>query len=189
MKALGPGRLTASPDSSPGMLLARLGSGAMRLYRDSLAGTGLKPPHVATLAQLAAQPIGQQALAEATSLDPVKLVGVLNDLESAGLVERRRDAVDRRRHIVALTCAGRARLADVERAAAGAEERLLAALSPQQREQLAALLRLVVAATELAEPCPGQTDSDSMNPATDDGPDCTAAYAGPPSPARRFGPR
>ena len=157
------------------MLLARLGNGAMRLYRDSLAATGLKPPHVAALAQLAAAPVGQQALAEASSLDPVKLVGVLNDLESAGLVERRRDAVDRRRHIVAITCKGRARLADVERASAVAENRLLAALSPSQRNQLASLLRLVIAAGELAEPCPGQSESDSANPAAVDGTDCGAA--------------
>ena len=71
------------------------------------------------------------------------------------LVERRRDCVDRRRHIVAITCAGRARLAAVEQASAAAEERLLAGLDAAQRAQLAALLRLVRDTTKLSETCPG----------------------------------
>jgi DNA-binding MarR family transcriptional regulator len=140
---------------SAGLLLARLGQGAMDLYRDSLKGTGLKPPHVTTLFELRERPIGQQALGEATGLDPVKLVGILNDLETAGLVERRRDCVDRRRHIVAITDSGRARLAEVERSSAAADERILAGLSPHQRAQLAALLQIVVDAGRLAEKCPG----------------------------------
>jgi DNA-binding MarR family transcriptional regulator len=161
VRALQPEAFADPADLSAGLLLARLGYGAMQVYRDSLEGTGLKPPHVATLVQLRSEPIGQQALGEAAGFDPVKLVGVLNDLETAGLVERRRDCVDRRRHIVAITCAGRERLAAVERASALAEERLLAGLSPPQRDQLAALLRLVIETTQLAEPCPGTKEADA----------------------------
>jgi DNA-binding MarR family transcriptional regulator len=150
-------------EASPGLLLARLGQGAMRLYRDSLAGTGLKPPHVAALMQLSDDPVGQQALGESTQLDPVKLVGILNDLETAGLVERRRDLQDRRRHIVAITASGRSRLDDVDRASALAEERLLAGLAPAQREQLAALLRLVIATSQVAEVCPGTAEAQAAD--------------------------
>jgi DNA-binding MarR family transcriptional regulator len=142
------------------LLLAQLGYGAMRLYRDSLAPTGLKPPHVATLVHLRSAPVGQQALSEVTGLDAVKLVGILNDLETAGLAERRRDCVDRRRHIVAITSAGRARLEQVERASAHAEDKLLAGLDCAQREQLAALLRLVSETSQLQETCPGTTEAD-----------------------------
>jgi DNA-binding MarR family transcriptional regulator len=145
-------------EESAGLLLARLGRGAMEMYRDALVGTGLKPPHVAVLVQLRLEPVGQQALGEATGLDPVRLVGVLNDLETAGLVERRRDAVDRRRHIVAITCPGRARLDEVERASARADERLLSGLDPAQRRQLAQLLQLVAASSQAAESCPGATE-------------------------------
>jgi DNA-binding MarR family transcriptional regulator len=145
-------------DESAGLLLARLGRGAMEMYREALLGTGLKPPHVAVLVGLRLEPVGQQALGEATGLDPVRLVGILNDLEAAGLVERRRDAVDRRRHIVAITRAGRLRLDDVERASALADERLLAGLDPAQRRQLAHLLQLVAGSSDVAETCPGATD-------------------------------
>jgi DNA-binding MarR family transcriptional regulator len=40
---------------------------------------------------------------------------LLNDLETAGLIERRRDVDDRRRHIVVLTEAGGLRLREAER--------------------------------------------------------------------------
>jgi DNA-binding MarR family transcriptional regulator len=132
----------------------------MQLYRDSLAPTGLKPPHVATLFALRAAPVGQQALGEATGLEAVKLVGILNDLETAGLAERRRDCIDRRRHIVAITSAGRARLEQVEHASTHAENKLLAGLNPCQREQLAELLRLVSETSQLQETCPGTTEAD-----------------------------
>jgi DNA-binding MarR family transcriptional regulator len=159
VSALHPDSVASEAGISPGLLLARLGRGAMDVYRDSLAPTGLKPPHVAALMELRVGPVGQQALGEATHFDPVKLVGVLNDLETAGLVERRRDCVDRRRHIVAITGAGRERLADVERASATAEERLLAGLAPDQRDQLAALLRLVLETSRLGETCPGAAEA------------------------------
>jgi DNA-binding MarR family transcriptional regulator len=131
------------------------------MYREALVGTGLRPPHVAVLARLRVEPVGQQALGEATRLDPVRLVGVLNDLETAGLVERRRDAVDRRRHIVAITCAGRLRLDEVERASALADERLLAGLDSAQRRQLAQLLQIVAGSTDVAETCPGTAEAQS----------------------------
>jgi DNA-binding MarR family transcriptional regulator len=154
-----PGLPTGGADASPGLLLARLGSGAVQLFRDALDGTGLKPPHVAALAELAAEPVSQQALSEATGFDPPKLVGILNDLEAAKLVERRRDCLDRRRHIVAITAGGQARLEQVRRASAVAEEQLLRALSPAQRDQLGALLRIIIETTAVAEACPGQRDA------------------------------
>jgi DNA-binding MarR family transcriptional regulator len=143
----------ASTKPAPGLLLARLGQGVMELYRDALKGSGLRPAHVATLTLLRDRPVGQQTLGELTGLDPVKLVGILNDLETAGLIERRRDCVDRRRHNVAITCAGQAALAGVERATAQVDERLFAGLSPDQREQLAALLQLVEETNPMTDAC------------------------------------
>ena len=48
----------------------------------------------------------QQAFAEAMHMDANNCVLLLNQLEDAGLVGRRRDPADRRRHIVALKPAG-----------------------------------------------------------------------------------
>jgi MarR family transcriptional regulator for hemolysin len=94
-------------------------------------------------------------------IDPTNVVGLLNELEAAGLVERRRSPEDRRRHTVALTAAGHERLAAIEEVLITVERRALAALDDDQRATLHTLLR---AATEdagvdcsaaLADPCAG----------------------------------
>ena len=51
---------------------------------------------------------------EMIGVDPSKLVGLLNDLEAEGLIVRRRDPDDRRRHIVEVSKKGRTRLAAAE---------------------------------------------------------------------------
>ena len=57
----------------------------------------------------------QQELADALCMDAKNVVLLLNDLEEAGHLIRRRDSEDRRRHRVYITAAGREAL---ERAAA-----------------------------------------------------------------------
>jgi DNA-binding MarR family transcriptional regulator len=98
-------------------------------------------------------------------IDPTNVVGLLNELETAGLVERRRSKQDRRRHTVALTAAGHDRLAALEDVLITVERQALSTLNDDQRAALHTLLR---AATEgvgidcsaalahpLAEPCGG----------------------------------
>jgi DNA-binding MarR family transcriptional regulator len=94
----------------------------------------------------------QADLAGVLQIDRTNLVGLLNELEQAGWVERRRSPEDRRRHVVELTPAGRELLSKVEFALVAVEDHVLAALSPEQREQLYELLRL--ATTGDCEPPP-----------------------------------
>jgi DNA-binding MarR family transcriptional regulator len=72
--------------------------------------------------------------------DPSILVTLLNPLEAEGLLSRRRDPLDRRRHLVSLTARGERRLAAAARAQREAEEELFAGLDEAQREQLRVLL-------------------------------------------------
>src|SRR5436190_3140615 len=103
--------------ANPCLLLAHLGRVAKRRFTDALEPTGLNGPQAFALMQLRnLGPISQQELAETLDLDPSKLVALLNELESKGLAERRRDQGDRRRHIVEISESGRARLAEAERA-------------------------------------------------------------------------
>jgi DNA-binding MarR family transcriptional regulator len=91
----------------------------------------------------------------------VRLVGVLNDLEAEGLVSRRRDPVDRRRHIVEMSDLGRARLAAAEGAVAAVEERLLAKLDPEERRQLETLLGTIAETCEPGgNPCQAALKAD-----------------------------
>lgn len=87
----------------------------------------------------------QQALASLPRVDRTNLVGLLNELESDGLVLHRRAAEDRRRHLVALIDAGRARLDDAEAALTEVEDDVRGALSRLERQALHTLLRQVTA--------------------------------------------
>jgi DNA-binding MarR family transcriptional regulator len=84
--------------------------------------------------------MGQRELGELMDLDASVLVTLLNPLEADGLVSRRRDLADRRRHTVHLTDTGRARLGEAARAQREAEDALFAGLDNNQREQLRQLL-------------------------------------------------
>ncbi len=82
----------------------------------------------------------QQALGEALCVDANNLVLLLNELEAAGYAERRRDAHDRRRHLVHITADGRRALDRAERAQEGVESEVLGALAPDERATLRDLL-------------------------------------------------
>src|SRR3984893_5523231 len=84
--------------------LARVGR---RAFETTLEPGGLRPRHLIALKLLSDQgPASQQALAESLSLDPSNVVGLLNELEERGLITRRREPADRRRHIVELSPRG-----------------------------------------------------------------------------------
>jgi DNA-binding MarR family transcriptional regulator len=85
----------------------------------------------------------QAALARAIGADKTRIIGVLDDLQERGAIERRPDPADRRVHLLALTDAGRAVHLAVRAAIRGEEERLLGALPEADRSAfLRALQRL-----------------------------------------------
>ena len=109
----------------------------------ALAPLGVRPRHLVTLTVLRNQGACTQALLATTlHMDRTNLVGLLNELEAEGLIDRRRSPDDRRRHIVGLTPAGEQRLAEAEATLAAVEDEVLAALDQGQRETLYELLAL-----------------------------------------------
>jgi len=82
----------------------------------------------------------QQALGESLCIDANNLVLLLNELEGAGYAERRRDPLDRRRHLVHITTKGRRALDRAERAQERVEDEVLATLSGEERATLRDLL-------------------------------------------------
>jgi len=91
-----------------------------------------------SLADLGAR--SQQQLAELLWVNRTTMVAVIDVLESAGLVERRRNPTDRRSYALELTPAGDRALTDLSVAADRAEAGLTAPLSAQQRTGLRDLL-------------------------------------------------
>jgi DNA-binding MarR family transcriptional regulator len=123
------------------VLINHLARIARRRAETALEPTGLRPRHLVALTLLRDRgATSQVALGEALRLDPTNLVGLLNELEQRSLLERRRDPLDRRRHIVELTGAGRTALARAEGALASVQDQVLAALDEDERDALHALL-------------------------------------------------
>ena len=134
-------RLPEELVASSAFLLKRLGYAAKEQAMEAYERTGLHPYHHAVLAVLdESSRETQGAIADALGYDRGQLVGLLDDLEERGLVERRRDTGDRRRHLVRLTPAGKRTLARLRTLAQEIEDELLAPLDEAQRAQLHALL-------------------------------------------------
>jgi DNA-binding MarR family transcriptional regulator len=127
--------------ASPGLLLALLGHHAMRRLREVHTRHELSPRQFQLLGLLhEGGPVGQRELGQMMEIDPSILVTLLNPLEAEGLLSRRRDPLDRRRHLVTLTGRGERRLAAAARAQREAEDELFAGLDERQREELRVLL-------------------------------------------------
>lgn len=124
-----------------GLLGYRLRLAQQAVFRDFAASVqGLSPGRVGLLVFIDANPgVAQSRLAEAVERDRSTMVGVLDQLEARGLIERRRGA-DRRTNGLWLTRAGRTLLARALRAIARHEQRIAARLSAAERRQLLALL-------------------------------------------------
>jgi MarR family transcriptional regulator, temperature-dependent positive regulator of motility len=145
--------MEASPNAGSMVLLTRLAKVVYRRSGEELLGMRLR--RFVTLSYLRDHGrVPQQQMCEMLTIDANNLVLLLNELEQAGHVRRWRDPVDRRRHIVELTAAGRAALERAERAQESIESEVLAALSPAERETLRELLAraLTGAAAPAAEP-------------------------------------
>jgi MarR family transcriptional regulator, lower aerobic nicotinate degradation pathway regulator len=134
-------RLPAELVASTLFLLKRLGFSAKQRSMDEYEQTGLGPYHHAILTVLdEGVPETQAAIADSLGYDRGTLVGLLDELEEQGLVERKRDPDDRRRHVVRLTAEGQRTLAKLRALAKRVEDEFLAPLDAEQRAALHALL-------------------------------------------------
>jgi len=102
---------------------------------------GASPFHLTVLAVLDEVARETQAtIADALGYDPSYLVGLLDDLEKRGLIERKRDPADRRRHLVSLTPAGKKALAKLRALQASIDDDFFAPLDADERKTLHTLL-------------------------------------------------
>ena len=123
------------------VLITRLARAMRRRFEQAVAPLGLRARHLVALTHLQDYgPSAQQTLIEALGLDASNLVALLNELEDAGLIVRRRDRADRRRGIIELSPEGERMLLEVDRALAEVDDEVLAALSADERATLNELL-------------------------------------------------
>jgi DNA-binding MarR family transcriptional regulator len=140
-----------------GYLISRLGLYASRHFSERIESLGLTPRMWGALNVLDAErAISQQQLGRLIGMDPSTVVATIDELESRGMVERRRHPSDRRAHALHVTEEGRDTLQRGRSLARAAQNELLAPLSADERRELhGLLLRLAQAAGAIG---PGAAD-------------------------------
>jgi DNA-binding MarR family transcriptional regulator len=129
-----------------GQLFFRLWRALHTRTAEALSSIDLTPALFALLNVLGAREGAiQQQLSSDMAIDPSAMVKLINELESAGLAERRRRPGDRRAWEVAATAKGRRTLERARRLAMQVEDEVLGGLSAADRRQLLTLLRRALA--------------------------------------------
>jgi DNA-binding MarR family transcriptional regulator len=101
---------------------------------------------LATLVELG--PHSQHELSQLLHVNRTMMVALIDAMEEAGLVERRRNPADRRSYALEPTPKGRSALAELSAAVGRAEEQLSGALTAAERARLQELLRAIVTSGE-----------------------------------------
>jgi DNA-binding MarR family transcriptional regulator len=123
------------------VLITRMARAMRKQFEHAVAPLGLRARHLVALTHLKDHgPSPQQTLIEVLGLDASNLVALLNELEDANLIVRRRDRADRRRGIIELSPDGELMLIEVDRALEAVDDEILAPLSADERATLNDLL-------------------------------------------------
>ena len=140
------------PGRGPGnsFLLAQLGAHAAGRFAERIAELSLTPAQAGLLRLVAWSPgQSQQAVAGQLGTPPSRLVLLVDGLEGRGLIERRRNPVDRRHYALYLTGDGQKVMAELGRLGGAHEADLMTGLSPQEQETLHGLLTRLAEAQRL----------------------------------------
>jgi len=123
------------------MHLARTARTVSRAFDAALVEAGGSLPAWLVLLNLKTRQLAnQRELAEAIGVSEATLTHHLNSMDAEGLITRRRDAVNRRIHVVELTGAGEAAFLRLRRAAAAFDRRLRTGISDEEIAGLEGLL-------------------------------------------------
>jgi DNA-binding MarR family transcriptional regulator len=157
-RANGHGEFAPEPDASQRLpvdsperrrlplLLRRAWYGLNQAFRHLTAQAGITPDQFTVLRTLREHEpleLTQSDLAEKMSSDPNTIASLLRRMEKQGLVERRKNAEDRRAHSLALQHAGLRRYNQVRRQAVALQMSILSALPESSRESFLAQLELL----------------------------------------------
>jgi DNA-binding MarR family transcriptional regulator len=116
-------------------------------YEDAAAEHSLTGAQARLLSLLSLEPLPMRKLAQKLKCEPSNVTGIVDRLESRGLVERRPDPADRRVKLAAATQEGRRVAKDLRESLRFAREPL-AGLGREERLALRGLLRRMLGQTE-----------------------------------------
>ena len=134
-------------ESLPGHHIRRLQQIAVAIFLQETEPHGVTPVQYAALQTVGNAPgIDQRTLARSIGFDTSTIAGVVDRLESRGLLMRNASPEDRRVRLLALTEAGHAVLDAVIPAMQRAQARMLAPLTKAERPEFMRMLRTLVTA-------------------------------------------
>ncbi|MCD7439618.1 MarR family winged helix-turn-helix transcriptional regulator [Streptomyces lincolnensis] len=139
---------TRRPDALTLEVVELIGDVVARFYEDYEDAAGehaLTGAQARLLSLLSLEPLPMRKLAQRLKCEPSNVTGIVDRLESRGLVERRTDSADRRVKLAAATEEGRRVARELREGLRFAREPL-AGLSHEERESLRGLLRRMLAA-------------------------------------------
>jgi DNA-binding MarR family transcriptional regulator len=110
----------------------------------ALEEVGVSPRGHSVLAAALSGEHTQIELARMVGLDKTTMVATLDELQEAGLAERRPSATDRRARVIAVTDAGRRTVEEAAQIASRVNDDVLSALPPNDREVFIDALRQLV---------------------------------------------
>ena len=132
------------PEANLGWLLATVSHAFTTELTAGLEAVSVTPRGHCVLATAMRGEYSQTALAHAIGLDKTTMVVTIDALEKAGLVERRMSREDRRARVIAVTEAGRRKVAEGEEIVERIQADVLASLPAGQREAFMGALRRLV---------------------------------------------
>jgi MarR family transcriptional regulator, lower aerobic nicotinate degradation pathway regulator len=145
-------------DEQPGHYIRRLHQIAVAIFLQEVETQGLTPVQYAALQAVANSPaLDQRTLAKAIGLDTSTIGGVVDRLESRGLVVRGASPVDRRVRLLTLTDAGTQLLREAIPAMLRAQQRILQPLPATQRVAFVKMLRALVTANNSLSRAPSDS--------------------------------
>lgn len=133
----------------PGHLIRRMHQISVSAFAAEVAAAGfdLTPVQFAALSMLEEYPdIDQATLAGLIAYDRVTIGGVINRMETRGLIERTVSEADRRARRLRITDRGAALLRTVRPAVRRAQDVMVGALSVDERDQFMALMQKIAEA-------------------------------------------
>jgi DNA-binding MarR family transcriptional regulator len=136
---------------SVGFMLSTLGHAVSRLFIHALEPLELHPREFAVLRAVKANDgQSQQTLAERLRIPPSRMVAIVDELESRGLIERRPDPHDRRVRALYVTTSGQTLLQDAFNLVVQHERAISKVLTVNERAELLALLNRIAGHLGLA---------------------------------------
>jgi MarR family transcriptional regulator, lower aerobic nicotinate degradation pathway regulator len=144
-------------ESLPGHDIRRLQQIAVAVFLQETEAHGITPVQYAALQAVANAPgLDQRSLARTVGFDTSTIAGVVDRLETRGLMQRSASPTDRRVRLLTLTDAGTALLTAAVPDMLRAQARILEPLDPAERPEFLRLLRKLVAANNELSRAPSE---------------------------------